>query len=183
MNSKLFTPLLFVCLSQPYFANADNAKPTLSFGASSMAIVQSVKYDNASGDSTNTFAGMQFLTSGNLTDNFQLQGSYYRLLYTDNSDVSVIGTSFKANLGQGFLSQGFKSYFTVGIFSESFDNGSQANRFNGLELGAAIGYNLNSVSLDYGFTVRDSSQYQRDTLYGDADVITATGYVTLSAQY
>lgn len=181
MSLKLISPILLVCLSQSIWANSTESKPTLSFGASSMALVQSIKYDDS--DTTNTFAGIQFLTSGSLTNNFQLQGSWYRLLYTDDSDLSVTGTSFKANMGKGFLSQGFKSYLSLGIFSESFDNGLNTDRFNGLELGAAMGYNLKSVSIDYGFTVRDSSIYQRDSLYGEADVISVTGFLSLNGQY
>ena len=71
----------------------------------------------------------------------------------------------------------------MGIFSESYDEGTISERVSGFELGAALGYTFNTVSLDYGFTVRDSSDYQREGLYGNADVFAATGFVNISSKF
>ena len=182
MDFKIIAPILISCLPTYVFANFDEPKPTLSLGASSMALVQSVKYKDSS-NTTNTFAGLQLIAAGNLTDNFQLQTSLYRLQYTDNSELTVYGNNFKANFGTGFMSKGFRSYLSVGIFSESFDNGTKSERINGLEVGAAMGYSFNKVSIDYGFSVRDSSDYQQDSLYANADVISATGFLNFSGEF
>lgn len=181
MNVKYITPILLGIFSIPASANFDGPKPSVSLGVSSMALVQQVKFSN--GDKTNTFAGLQLTAAGNLTNHFQMQSSLYRLQYTQDSNSKISGGSFKANFGNGFLSQGFKSYVSVGIFSESYDEGTISERVSGFELGAALGYTFNTVSLDYGFTVRDSSDYQREGLYGNADVIAATGFVNISSKF
>jgi len=181
MNVKFIAPILLGLLSVPASANLEGLKPSVSLGVSSMALLHQVKFSD--GNKTNTFAGIQFLAAANLTNKFQMQSGLYRLQYTEDSNSKISGGSFKANFGNGFLSKGFKSYVSVGVFSESIEDGFIDKRISGFELGAAMGYNFNSVSLDYGFTVRDSSDYQRDGLYGDAEVISATGFLNLTSKY
>ena len=182
MNYKLLTALLTASLLS---TTAYAEQPTFSAGLSTFAISQNI--DNGFSDQDVTFTGIQFIGSVNVADNVQAQLGIYDTEEEDFGRLEMGGFSLKINAGKGFQNRGFKAYGTFGFFNDTLtikNNSSFEEKVSGLEFGAAIGYNFEIVSLDYGFTIRTSSGYEKDELWGsETDVTTATGYLALSANF
>jgi len=182
---KLKTIPLLLCLSALSLgANAKN-EVTFSAGISSFAEIQNFSYSDGD-EGEYTLGGLQFIGAANLNDNLQAQITLYSAEEEDFSDVKVSGNTLRMNFGKGFQNEGFKAYGSVGLFNEKLKNDSAnfSESVNGLEFGAAIGYNFEAVYLDWGFTIRDSSDYETDKITSsDTDVTVTTGYLALTGNF
>ena len=177
-------PLFFFIATLSLGAEAQQ-KLSFSAGISSFAEIQKASYYDGFESELN-FAGLQFNGAANFNDNTQAQLSFYNAKEEDLSQIKVSGTSVKLNLGKGFQNKGFKAYGSLGFFNETLENTSTnfKDKVNGLEFGGAIGYNFEIVALDWGFTIRSTSGYEKDNIFGsDADVTVTTGFLALSANF
>lgn len=184
MNSKLL-PLIAAIGLTSTTAFAEQAKPTFSAGISSFAVAHTIETPYEEVDLS--FSGIQFTGAVNLTDQLQATVGFYSADEQEFDAAEMSGYSIKLNAGKGFQSKGLKLYGTFGFFNDEFTNkyqpGLEASA-NGVEFGAGIGYNFEVVSIDYGFTIRSSSDYETDEVMGsDTEVTTASAYLTLSANF
>jgi len=93
-------------------------------------------------------------------DQFALRGSYFSLEHDDLSDLESKGIDLLGYLGTGLATHGFKAFIGGGFFSDKWQLGSVSETFNGLQLSGGIGYNWDSVSLDFILGIRDASDYE-----------------------
>ncbi len=184
MNSKLL-PLIAAIGLNSTTAFAEQAKPTFSAGISTFAISQVV--DDGYYAEDITFTGLQFIGSANLTDQVQAQIGFYSTSEENYDQLEMSGYSMRLNLGKGFQKKGLKVFGTFGLFNDRLtikNNSSFEEKASGLEFGGGVGYNFEVVSVDYGLTIRTSSDYEKDEVWGsDTDVTTATGYLALTANF
>jgi len=179
---KIFLTLLLPLVSSLSFAQD---KVTYSAGVSSFASIQNASYSDGN-ETEYTFGGLQFLAGANFNDNVQAQISFYNASEADISELKISGMTIKANLGKGFQTKGLKAYGTIGLFNEKLEISSSnyEEKVNGLEYGAVIGYNFDRISIDWGFTIRDSSDYETDAVFGSStDVIVTTGFLALTGNF
>jgi hypothetical protein len=179
---KISLTLLLPLISSLSFAQDE---VSFSAGISSFASIQNASYNDGS-EIEYTFSGFQFLAGANFNDNIQAQLAIYKATESDFSDIEISGNSIRVNIGKGFQTKGFKVYGTIGLFNEKLKitTFTYEEKVNGLEYGAAIGYNFGRVALDWGFTVRDASDYETDVVFGtDADVIVTTGFLALTGNF
>jgi len=176
---KFKTIPLLLCLST--FSLGVNAqdKPSFSVGISSFSVSQDVTYSFGEGELN--YGGFQLLGAVSLNDNVQAQIAFYNVSEDDASDLKLSGNTIRMNFGKGFQNEGFKAYGTIGLFNEKIKVPGASEDVSGLEFGAAIGYNFEAVSVDYGFTIRNSSDYEEK--YAANDVTTATGSLSLTANF
>jgi len=178
-NMKLKKIPLLLCLSALSLGANAQDKPSFSVGISSFAVSQDVTYGSGGGELN--YGGFQLLGAVSLNDNVQAQVAFYNVSEDDASDLKLSGNTIRMNFGQGFQKEGFKAYGTIGLFNEEIKVPGASEDVSGLEFGAAIGYNFKAVSVDYGFTIRNSSDYEEK--YGANDVTTATGSLSLTANF
>lgn len=179
---KISLTLLLPLISSLSFAQNE---VTYSAGISSFASIQNASYSDGS-ELEYTFTGFQFLAGVNFNDNVQAQLSLYKASESDLSDIKISGNAIRANIGKGFQTKGFKVYGTIGLFNETLEvsNTTYKEKVNGLEYGAAIGYNFGRVAIDWGFTIRDASDYETDAVFiGSTDVIVTTGFLALTGNF
>jgi hypothetical protein len=179
---KISLTLLLPLISSLSFAQDE---VSFSAGISSFASIQNATFSNGS-ENEFTYSGLQFLAGANFNDNVQAQLSVYKASESDLSELKISGNAIRANIGKGFQTKGFKVYGTIGLFNETIENANSSyeEKVNGLEYGAAIGYNFGRVALDWGFTVRDASDYETDVVFGtDTDVIVTTGFLALTGNF
>jgi len=183
MNFKTL-PLIF-CISTLSVAASAQEQLSFSAGISSFAEIQKASYFDGE-ESEYNFSGLQFNGAVNFSDNAQAQISLYSAKEEDISELKVSGTNIKMNLGQGFQNKGFKAYGSLGLFNETLEitTSDYEEKVSGLEFGGAIGYNFEVVSLDWGFTIRSTSDYETDNVFGsNTDVTVTTGFLALSANF
>jgi hypothetical protein len=179
---KISLTLLLPLISSISFAQDE---VTYSAGISSFASIQNATFSNGS-ETEYTFSGLQFLAGANFNDNVQAKLSLYKASERDFSNLKISGNAIRVNIGKGFQNKGFKVYGTIGLFNETVENtnSSYEEKVNGLEYGAVIGYNFGRVAIDWGFTIRDASDYETDAVFGDStDVIVTTGFLALTGNF
>ena len=120
-----------------------------------------------------------------LSDVLSLRGSYFSQDHDDTSSLENTGFDFLGHVGLNMGSPGFKAYIGGGIFSEEWESGSLSHTFNGLQLSGGIGYNWESVALDFILNLRDASDYENhvNNLFVNANAAAASGSLLLSFRF
>lgn len=95
-----------------------------------------------------------------VSDQFAFRGSYFSLEHDDFSDLESKGIDLLGYFGTGLATHGFKAYIGGGFFSDKWQLGPVSETFDGLQLSGGIGYNWDSVSLDFILGIRDASDYE-----------------------
>ncbi len=119
-----------------------------------------------------------------VSDMFALRATYFVLDHDDFSNIDDTGFDFVAYFGTGLMTEGFKIYGGGGVFTESWETAGADQSFNGLQLSGGLGYNWESVALDFVLSLRDKSDYQ-DILVGSGVSVdgAASGSLSLSARF
>ena len=172
-------PLLLCLSALSLGANAQD-KPSFSVGISSFAVSQDATLAGFGSGEIN-YSGFQLLGAMSLNDNVQAQVAFYSVTEDEIGDLKLSGNTIRMNFGKGFQKEGFKAYGTIGFFNEKIKVPGASEGASGLEFGAAIGYNFEAVSVDYGFTRRNSSDYEEKL--GLSDMTTDTGTLSLTVNF
>lgn len=151
-----FLLLLLVSLNTYAGSNGGVIKP-FNIGVGSYASV--IAYDNTVYDD-DRFSGLSVSFGYAATDQFALRAIYFTLDHDDFSDFESKGLDLLAYLGTGLATHGFKAYVGGGIFSDKWEIGPYSETFNGLQLSGGIGYNWDSLALDFILGIRDASEYE-----------------------
>jgi len=117
------------------------------------------------------FSGLTTSTTFAFSDNMSIRGQYYALELDNSSDVDVSGFDVSIFYGSGLVSEGFKAYIGIGLYSETHDSKNIDDDFGGVSLNGGIGYNWKSVYLDLSLGIRSTGDYE--DLYDDGTGITA----------
>ena len=183
MKSLLISSLILA----GFFSYSANAEENMTFSAGASTFAEIQNFSNSSGyENEYSFKGLQAIGSVNFNDNAQLMMTIYSAKEDEYSFLKVSGNTLRINLGKGFQKKGLKAYGSLGLFRETLENTNSdfKEKVSGFELGAAIGYNFEVVSVDWGFTIRDSSAYEKEGIVNsDTDVIATTGYLSLTANF
>lgn len=115
---------------------------------------------DALGAAKDEFSGAAFTFGYTVSDSFLLRATYFSLEHDDLSAIESTGFDFLAYLGTGLAKQGFKAYIGGGFFKDEWEVFGFSETFNGLQLSGGIGYNWESVSLDFILGIRDPSDYE-----------------------
>lgn len=181
---QIFSLLLLLSLSVSANAGSENAtlKP-FSIGVGTYRSV--IAYDNAFAED-DELTGISFSFGYAVSDQIAFRGTYFSLEHDDFSDLESTGYDLLAHFGTGLATQGFKAYIGGGFFSDKWELASFSETFSGLQLNGGIGYNWESVSLDFILGIRDASDYeefinQNTTLNVSAAAI--TGSLLLSYRF
>jgi len=127
---------------------------------------KSISIATTSGFTTNTFqwGGIALVGGYDITNSISLHGSYYTLTETTDSNSEMNG--FNADVRFGPNGLGFTYYGSLGYFSDTW-NGSTSGisqDYSGGTFGVGIGYNWDSVNLDWNIlNVRSKSDYPATT--------------------
>lgn len=183
---KYFTPLLLlITLSFDAFAGADGGveKPfTVGIGTYRSVIA----YDNSLFQD-DELSGYAFSFGYAASDQFAFRGTIFSLEHDDFSDIDSAGYDLLAYLGTGLATQGFKAYIGGGLFSDKWEVGSFSKTFNGLQLSGGIGYNWDSVSLDFILGIRDASDYEdfinQSLIFSQVSAAAVSGSLLLSYRF
>ncbi len=158
-KSVLATSVLLIgMLSTP--AMAEEGRGTIGLASKSISI------STTSGFTTNTYqwGGIALVGGYDITDSIALRGSYYTLVETTDSNSEMKG--FDADVRFGPNGLGFTYYGSLGYFSDTW-NGSTSGvsqSYSGGTLGVGIGYNWDSVNLDWNIlNIRSKSDYPATT--------------------
>jgi hypothetical protein len=152
----ILTFLLLLSVSLNASAD-DGAMKQFNIGVGSYASV--IAYDNTVYDD-DRFAGLSVSFGYAATDQFALRATYFTLDHDDFSDFESKGLDLLAYLGTGLATHGFKAYVGGGIFTDKWQIGRYSETFNGLQLSGGIGYNWDSLALDFILGIRDASEYE-----------------------
>lgn len=106
------------------------------------------------------FSGIALSFGYAISDNIAFRGTYFSLERDIASDHKSKGYDLLAHFGTGLATQGFKAYIGGGLFKDKWTKGTLSDTFSGLQLNGGIGYNWESVSLDFMIGARDSSDYE-----------------------
>lgn len=182
---QILSLLLLLSLSVTANAGSDNAgmKPfTIGIGTYQSVIA----YDNALvGD--DELAGISLSFGYAISDQFAFRGTYFSLEHDDFSDVESKGFDLLAHLGTGLATHGFKAYIGGGFFSDKWQGSFNSETFSGLQLSGGIGYNWDSISLDFILGLRDASDYEdfvnRNSFFNDVSAAAVTGSLLLSYRF
>ena len=131
-------------------------------------------------------SGISFSFGYALSDHFALRGTYFSLEHDDLSDLESTGYDLLAHFGMGLLKPGFKAYIGGGYFRDEWELASFSETFSGLQLNGGIGYNWESVSLDFILGIRDSGDYE-DFINQNSSIqvsaVAVTGSLLLSYRF
>ena len=165
-------------------ANADNAalKPfSLGVGLyQSVVSVDDAQYAN------DELSGLGFSLGYSFSDQFAIRATYFSLEHDDFSEVDSSGYDLVGYVGTGLTSYGFKAYIGGGLFKDKWEVTAFSESFSGLQINGGLGYNWNSVSLDFNFSLRDASDYENFVNDISGDKISAsavTGMLLMSARF
>ena len=143
--------------------------------------VTNVSYFNSSDDE---FSGGAISAAYALNDNLSFRASVYALendvfsaLENKGYDLSIYG-------GTGLMTHGFKIYGGGGIFSETWQVAGFEDDFSGVQLGGGIGYNWDTVALDFIVGIRSISDYEDNLSPFGLEVESSTsGTLALSIRF
>lgn len=161
---------------------ADVFKPSYSVGLARFAISQTTEQGSYYQDYI--YTGVKISGAVNLNNHIQGGVGFYNTSETQFSDLSLKGYNLRVNFGKGFTQEGFKIYGSFGLYNDQLDNGVVTENVKGLELGGGLGYNFGNIAVDWGYTLRDSSEYETERMYGEnMDVTTTSAFLALSANF
>ncbi|MBT8118201.1 MAG: hypothetical protein KJN89_00675 [Gammaproteobacteria bacterium] len=150
--------LLFISLLlNAYLVNAADAVKPFTIGIGTYA--STIAYDNSL-VKDDDFSGFALSLGYAVSDQFGFRGNYFSLEQDDSSDLESKGIDLLGYLGVGLATHGFKAYVGGGFFSDKWELGPVSETFSGLQLSGGIGYNWDSVSLDFLLNIRDASDYE-----------------------
>jgi hypothetical protein len=151
-----FLLLVSLSLNANITAAAETVKPfTIGIGT----YASTIAYDD-SRVQDDDLSGFALSFGYAVSDQFAFRGNYFSLEHDDLSDLESKGIDLLGYLGTGLATPGFKAYVGGGFFSDKWELGPVSETFNGLQLSGGIGYNWNSVSLDFLLNIRDASEYE-----------------------
>ena len=161
-----------------------DAEKKFSLGVGSYALT--VAYENPVVGSDDEFGGLGLVGTYAFTDSFAIRGEYYSLGHDQVSSLKARGFDLVGHIGTRLATQGFKAYVGGGLFSETWEFFSAEEDFSGLQFNGGIGYNWESVSLDFVLGIRDPSDYEDFILRATGITTTAvavSGSLMLSARF
>jgi hypothetical protein len=181
MKYLSFLFLLFIS-SVAHSATGDPVDKRFSIGFGTYATV--ISYDDSI-LSNDEFSGISLSFAYALSDVLSLRGSYFSQDHDTFSSIESKGFDFLGHVGLNMGSPGFKAYIGGGIFSEEWETGSLSQSFDGLQLSGGIGYNWESVALDFILNLRDASDYENfvNNVSPNANAAAASGSLLLSFRF
>ena len=164
-------------------AAAETMKPfTIGIGT----YFSTITYDNSL-IKDDDFSGLALSFGYAVSDQFAFRGNYFSLENDDFSDLESKGIDLLGYLGTGLATPGFKAYVGGGYFSDKWELGSVDETFKGLQLSGGIGYNWNSVALDFLLNVRDPSDYEdsvnRTSFFNSVSAAAVSGSLLISYRF
>ena len=173
---------LLLFSSVVHSAANDPVDKRFSLGFGTYATV--IAYDNSI-LSDDEFSGISLSLAYALSDILSIRGSYFSQDHDTISSLESTGFDFLAHVGLNMGSPGFKAYIGGGIFSEEWEAGSLSHTFNGLQLSGGIGYNWESVALDFILNIRDASDYEdfASTVFNNVEAGAVSGTLLLSFRF
>lgn len=162
---------------------AGDAEKPFSIGIGTYSSI--IAYDNSLYED-DELSGFSLSFAYAVSDMLAFRGTYFSLEHNDFSDIESTGYDLLAHLGTGLATHGFKAYIGGGLFSDKWESGAFSKTFNGLQLSGGIGYNWDSVSLDFILGIRDASDYEafiNENLPTDVSAVAASGSLLLSYRF
>jgi hypothetical protein len=132
------------------------------------------------------FTGVAFSFGYAFTDQLAFRGTYFALEEVDFSELESKGFDLNLYLGTGLASQGVKAYVGGGLYKDKFSIGSNSESFSGLQLSGGVGYNWESISIDFILNIRETSDYEdffNEGLPFDVDISAVSGALLLSLRF
>ncbi len=173
----LFSLFSFNCLAQ-----AGNVAKPFSIGGGTYG--STMASDDFSNDIE--FSGIALSFAYAFTDQLAFRGTYFNLDEDTQPELESRGFDLNLYIGANLATPGFKAYVGGGVFKDEWSVGSSKESFNGLQLSGGLGYNWESVSLDFVLNIRDASDYEdfiNDGSFINADVGVATGSLLVSYRF
>lgn len=120
------------------------------------------------------FSGGALVGTAAFNENVAVRGSIYNTSWDEDEDFELSGYDTQLLLGGNLISEGFKYYVSLGVFSESMTLAGMSGEldFSGGQFGVGIGYSWPNVSLDYSINVRSADDY--------ADFVEQSGLMTMA---
>jgi hypothetical protein len=131
-------------------------------------------------------SGVGFSLGYAISNQFALRGTFFSLDHDDFSALESTGYDITGHVGINLASYGFKAYIGGGIFKDKWEVTGFSKTFNGLQLNGGLGYNWESVSLDFILGIRDADDYEDFINEVPGDNVSAsavTGMLLLSARF
>ena len=116
-----------------------------------------ISYDNASDDE---FSGGAISASYAVTDNLAFRGTIFSLEHDDFSEIESSGYDLVVYGGTGLLTRGFKIYGGGGLYKDTWEAFGVEKSLNGFQLNGGLGYNWDTVAIDFVIGIRDVSDYE-----------------------
>lgn len=132
------------------------------------------------------FSGVAFSFGYAFTNQFAFRGTYFTLDEDTLPELESRGFDLNFYLGANLATPGFKAYVGGGLFKDEWSIGGGKESFSGLQLSGGLGYNWESVSLDFLLNIRDASDYEdfiNEGSFYQADVGVATGSLLVSVRF
>ena len=131
-------------------------------------------------------SGIGFSLGYAISNEFALRGTFFSLEHDDFSALDSTGYDITGHVGINLASYGFKAYIGGGIFKDKWQVTGFSKSFSGLQLNGGLGYNWESVSLDFILGIRDAGDYEDfvNEVFGDnVSASAVTGMLLLSARF
>ncbi len=175
-----FLSLLFLFVSLNVHAGNDafSQKP---FTVGGGVYVSTLGFDDATFQDEE-YSGLGLSLGYAFTNFFAVRGTYFSQENDDFSDNTSKGIDLFAYFGSHLATRGFKGYGGVGFFRDTQQFTSSSETFDGLQLGGGIGYNWDSVALDFTVLIRDSSDYEA-RLNNTEEMTVASGSLIVSYRF
>ena len=180
---KLIPVLLLLLSFNVYADSSDDVEKPFSIGIGTYGSV--ITYDQDS-EEDDKLSGVSFSFAYAVSDIFALRGTYFSLDHDDLSALESKGVDLLAHVGFNLGSPGFKLYIGGGLFKDTWELGPVDKTFDGLQLSGGVGYNWDSVALDFIVNVRDASDYEdfvNDASGTNVSATAATGSLLLSFRF
>ena len=120
-----------------------------------------------------------------ISDQFALRATFFSQ-EEDDSEFDSSGYDLLVHLGINMASPGFKAYIGGGYFSDEWELDSYSRSFDGLQLNGGIGYNWESIALEFIIGIRDASEYEdfiNEKALQEYSAAAASGSLMLSARF
>ena len=179
-----YLPFLFLLFisNAVHSATGDPVDKRFTLGVGTYATV--IAYDD-SFLADDEFTGISLSLAYALSDILSIRGTYFSQDHDTFSSIDSTGFDFLGHVGLNMGSPGFKAYIGGGIFSEEWETGTLSKSFDGLQLSGCIGYNWESVALDFILNLRDASDYENfvNNVSPNANAAAASGSLLLSFRF
>jgi len=176
--------LLFLTLMSTVVHSAADDPMDKQFTAGFGTYATVIAYDDAFLND-DELSGISFSFSYAVSDIFALRASYFSTEHDDVSAIDATGLDLLGHVGVNMASPGFKAYIGGGMFTEEWEFAGIERTFNGLQLSGGIGYNWESVALDFILNIRDASDYEEfvSTVFNNVEAGAASGSLLLSFRF